>query len=293
MLNTYSGALAPGTYLNREKQARCYITFAVLYNVPYLSPTVVHICMFYQYLANKLTSVSSVKNYISGARTWVLEHGGNPHAFAGYEQSMMIKALTKDSKHVVKRAFPLNLTHIYVIVSYLDSARNAPLCIKPCILIGYSCYLRSSNLLSPTFVFGGGYHTLLTKHVLDSGNSLHVTIVSTKTRSLPYVVVVPSLPGSELCPVRAWRAYVTRVNPPLNAPAFMINHGSPLSSSLVVRIMRDALSGFPDIELSAITMHSLRRGAVQQADSEGAELSQIMNRGGWSSKSGIKPYLSK
>lgn len=145
---TYLRALAPGTYLNREKQARCYITFAVLYNVPYLSPLPVHVCMFSQYLANKLDSLGSIKNYVSGARTWVLEHGGNIGAFAGYEQSMMIKSLSKDSKHTVKRAYPLTAHDILSIINYLDKARNAPLCIKPCILIGFSCYLRSSNLRS-------------------------------------------------------------------------------------------------------------------------------------------------
>lgn len=166
MVQTYSKALAPGTYVNREKQARCYLTFTVLYNVPFLAPTTVHICMFYQYLANRLNSLSSVKNYISGSRTWVIEHGGNPLAFAGYEQSMMMKALTKDSAHVVKRAFPLTFDHISAIVAYLDSARNVPLCVKPCILIGYSCYLRSSNLVSPNFVLYGGQHNLLAKQSL-------------------------------------------------------------------------------------------------------------------------------
>lgn len=291
MIDTYSRALAPGTYINKDKQAHCYITFAVLYNVPYLSPTTVHICMFYQYLANKLSSISSVKNYISGARSWVIEHGGNPLAFAGYEQSMMMKALAKDSTHVVKRAFPLNFEHISAIVSYLDSARNVPLAVKPCILIGFSCYLRSSNLVSPNFVLYGGQHNLLTHHIVDRGNNLLITVPSTKTKRVPYSLVIPALADPSLCPVRAWRNYVYRVNPPRHAPAFLVNDVTPLSSTLVVRLMRDALSCFNDIELSAVSMHSLRRGAAQQAAANGAEVPQIMERGGWTSRSGVRPYL--
>lgn len=76
MLKTYSHALALGTYLNRSKQAYTYVKFAVLYNVDYLSPSPTHVCMYAQYLANKFASVSSVKNYMSGARTWILDHGG-------------------------------------------------------------------------------------------------------------------------------------------------------------------------------------------------------------------------
>lgn len=293
MVQTYSKALAPGTYVNRDKQARCYLTFAVMYGVHYLAPLPVHICMFYQFLANRMSSVSSIKNYISGARTWVIEHGGNPLAFSGYEQSMMIKAITKDSGHVVHRAFPLTLYHISVIVAYLDSARNVPLSVKPCILIGFSCYLRSSNLVSPNFVVWGGHHSLLTKHIVDSGPCLHIVIPSTKTRTVPYSVVIAAIPDSILCPVRAWRDYVAAVKPHRDAPAFIINHMTPLTSTLVVKFMRDALSGCKDVNVAAVSMHSLRRGAAQQAARNGSPKQQIMDRGGWASKSGLAPYLSQ
>lgn len=293
MIQTYSKALAPGTYANREKQARCYVTFAVLYNVPYLYPFPVHVCMFYQYLTNKLNSLSAIKNYISGARTWVTEHGGNTIGFSGYEQSMMMKAITKDSSHVVKRAFPLTFSHISLIASYLDSARNVPLCIKPCLLIGYSCYLRSSNLVSPNVVLWGGHHTLLVNHVIDKGDRLVIIVPSTKTTSAPYSVVIPMFDNPHVCPVRSWRRYVTTVNPPFNAPAFVLSNAAPLTSTLLVRLMKDALSGLPDVDTSAISMHSIRRGAAQQAARNGAPLDHIMERGGWVSKSGIKPYLSQ
>lgn len=204
---------------------------------------------------------------------------------------MMIKALGKGSNHVVKRAFPLNIDHIYAIVSYLDSARNVPLCIKPCILIGYSCYLRSSNLVAPNFVVAGGYHTLLTKHITDLGDKLSVRICSTKTKTVPYSLLIHALDCPRLCPVTAWRSYVARVNPPMNGPAFLLNHAVPLTSTLVVRLIKDALSGYEDVELSAISMHSLRRGAAQQATRDGASLPQVMERGGWASRSGVKPYL--
>lgn len=293
MIQTYYKALAPGTYLNRLKQARCYLTFAVLYSVPYLFPQPTHVCMFYQYLANGMKSVSSIKNYISGARTWVLEHGGNAHAFAGYEQSMMIKAITKDSSHVVKRAFPLTLQHLSIIVAYLDSATNVPLSVKPCVLIGYSCYLRSSNLVSPNFALADGRHTILATNIVDNRTCLHIVITSTKTKVLPYSLIIPALPLSPLCPVQAWRYYVSKVNPHPLGPAFLFRRNSPLSSAVVVKLMKDALLSCPEVDIESISMHSIRRGAAQQAAKNGAELQQIMDRGGWSSKSGLSPYLKQ
>lgn len=200
MMRTYSKALAPGTYANRAKQAHLYLTFAVLYDVPYLSPNPVHLCMFSQFLANKFQSMSSVKNYISGARTWIIQHGGDTNSFAGYDQSMMMKALTKDSNHVPSRAYPLSLEHIAKIVAYLDKGRNVPLCIKPCILIGFSCYLRASNLMynSSLAVFDNS-HALLAKHIVDSGSFLKVYIMSTKTRRAPYTLCIPLCEIPQIC----------------------------------------------------------------------------------------------
>lgn len=293
MLNTYATALAPGTYANREKQARCYLTFAVLYNVPYLTPSPVHICMFAQYLANKFGSVASVKNYMSGAHTWVLEHGGDTLYFSCYQQSTMVKAITKASKHVVSRAFPLTADHIRRIVSYLDKARNAPACIKPCILIGFSCYLRSSNLVSPTSTAWGGTHTLLARNVIDCGSSLKVVINSTKSRSVPFSLILPQINDLQMCPVKAWRDYRMSARLTPNGPAFVLNSVTPLCAPLVVKIMKDALCGDPEIDVQQISMHSIRRGAAQQAERIGCPLSDIVARGAWASPSSVTPYLTK
>lgn len=291
MIQTYHRALAPGTYLNREKQAHLYLTFAVLYNVPYLHPLPVHICMYSQFLVNRFGSIASVKNYMSGARTWVVEHGGDPYSFAGHEHSTMIKSLTKDSTHVVKRAFPLTIDHIMKIVSYLDKARNVPPCIKPCILIGFSCYLRSSNLVAPSFSVIGGPHTLLARNIVDCGASLKVVIMSTKTKRVPYSLVIPSSELPLMCPVLAWRSYCFSVHLQPNQPAFVLNNKTPLSAALVVSLMKDALKSDPNVDVQLISMHSLRRGAAQQAAKFGAPLSDIMARGGWASKAGVRPYL--
>lgn len=68
MTSSYRQALAPGTLANREKQAEEYIQFAVLYNVPVLSPSITQVCMYAQLLANKHAAPTSVKNYLSGAK---------------------------------------------------------------------------------------------------------------------------------------------------------------------------------------------------------------------------------
>lgn len=246
--------------------------------------------MFSQYLANNHTSISSVKNYLAGAKNWVLQHNGSIQSFLSHEISLMNKSIAKDDVHVVKRAQPLSWQDIETICIFLDSANNVPLAVKPCILIGYTCFLRGSNLL-PTAGPWPGPHTLRARNLLHVPQGLIVTIPSTKSRARPYSVTIPWLPFSTFCPVRAWLNYQHHLKPPHAGPAFIMADRSPLSSKLVVSLMRAALSSDNSRPSSSISMHSLRRGAAQDAEKSGVPTQQIMKRGGWATKSGLKPYL--
>lgn len=290
MCSTFNSALAPGTYENRHKQAAVYIKFLLQYNVPYLSPDVTQVCMLAQYLANSYSAISTVRNYISGAKTWVLEHNGNVSAFLSHELNVMLKSLAKKSSHVVRRATPLSFDDIIEICRFTDIHALVPPAVKPCILIGFSCYLRSSNLLAPFSAEWGGPHTLLRRHVREIQGGLKITVLSTKTRSTPYSLFVPAHSVPRICPVLAWNKYVKIVDPNPNGPAFVINNLQTLSSQLVVDIMKQALQSSPNIDAEGISMHSLRRGAVQTAESSGHNLDDIMKRGGWASKAGVTPY---
>lgn len=163
--------------------------------------------MFAQFLKNNHDSTSSVKNYVAGAKTWVYEHGGNITAFLAPEMSNMSKSFAKHSTHVTKRATPLSWSDIQQICIFLDSANNAPLAVKPCILIGYSCLLRSSNLLSPSACSWGGPHTLITRQIFELPSSLIVVIKSSKSTALPYSVTISRLSDERFCPVAAWNRY--------------------------------------------------------------------------------------
>lgn len=290
-IDTFSSSLAPGTYANRSTQAASYIRFALLYNINYLQPSILDVCMYCQYLANNHSSISAVKNYLAGAKTWVSEHMGNPVKFFSPEVSLMMKSIAKKSVSVTKRATPLSKQDITQICTFLDAATNAPPAIKPCVLIGYACFLRGSNLVSPGQGIWGGSHTLLTKDVLLTSNGLIVVISSTKTRVKPYAVKIPYEVTEITCPVRAWVRYKSLVMPPLGGPAFVLSNRTAVNSNLVLSFMKAALSVDPTRDLSKITMHSLRRGAVQNAESEGLSHEQIMDIGGWSSKAGLRPYL--
>lgn len=207
--------------------------------------------------------------------------------------SDMIKGFVKRSSHVPRRAAPLAPHHIRIICDMLDASPSASSGIKPAILIGYACFLRSSNILSPSIQVWGGPHTLLAYHIKTDDQGLRIYINSTKTcpSGTGPIFVIPYSSPRRYCPVSAWIAYKETVNPWPLGPAFVHRSGIPITPREVVGCMRIALQQQPDILPSQVTMHSLRRGATYAAVDQGLPIDTIKARGTWKSDSGVAPYL--
>lgn len=293
MLGSYTDSLAPGTAANRLTQAKTYITFSILYCFNPLCPSSVQACMYIQYLKNSFAAPTSVKNYLSGARSWIAEHGGDVSSFSSFDYQRMTTSLTKRSQHVPSRAAPLLWNHIKIIVGFLDSTPRVPVGIKPCILIGYYTFLRSSNLLSPSMTTWGGPHTLSVRDLtlLDQGLQISVHSTKTITDSAPIKTVIPWAADSTYCPAMAWFKYLHKVRPWPLGPAFIGDDHQPLTARHVVGFMRLALKDCKDIIPAKVSLHSLRRGATQSAAQEGVPINVIKEMGMWRSDSGIAPYL--
>lgn len=249
--------------------------------------------MYVQHLANTLSEPSSIKNYMSGAKIWVLEHFGNIASFTAYEIGMMVKAVIKKSNHIPRRALALSLSQIYRICDFLDKAPSAPKAQNPCVLIGYACYLRASNLLCDSVSSWGGPHTLKVLDIVVATNGVQVTLNSTKSSTVPTTLWVHKNPVTKYCPKQAWITYIQAVKPISFGPGFVLDSGHALTPNLLVDFSRAALTSDPDVDISLITSHSLCRGATQNAASENISIPVIMKRGGWRSKSGLAPYLIK
>lgn len=293
MIGTYTDSVAPGTLVNRATQAKSYITFAVYYGFQPLFPTSTDICMYTQFLKNSFAAPTTVKNYLSGAKTWISEHGGSISAFSSFEYGQLSSGLSKRSQHVPARAAPLTWEHIRAIASFMDQTVGVPLSAKPCLLIAYHTFLRSGNLLSPTMTAWGGAHTLLARDVTVSDQGLQISIRSTKTKTdpTPVTTIIPFHEDPVLCPVAAWIKYQHYIKPWTLGSAFLTDAGLPLTPRHIVGFMRLALRDFKDLLPARITMHSLRRGAAQNAAASGLSINEIKHLGMWKSDSGVAPYL--
>lgn len=293
MIGAYHDSIAPGTAANRLTQARTYLTYAVHYGFNPLSPSTTDLCMYLQFLQNSFPAPRTIKNYLSGARTWLSEHGGNIAPFITFEYHQLVSGVTKRSQHVPSRAAPLTWDHIYKIVSFLDYTPGTPLAAKPCLLIGYHTLLRAGNLLSPTISAWGGPHTLAVQDIRITDDGLEITVYSTKTKSdpAPLTATIPRQQDPLTCPVVAWMRYVHIIRPWSLGPAFVTDNHQPLTPRQMIGLIRIALTGSTDINPAKVSMHSLRRGAAQSADQSGLSRLQIKEKGMWKTDSGLAPYL--
>lgn len=293
MLESYGQSVAPGTAANRLTQAKAYVRFSLIYHFDPLRPSGTNMCMYMQYLKNSFSAPTTVKNYLSGARTWVGQHGGELSAFTSPEYHQMSIGLNKRSQHVPSRAAPLDWDNIRIIIDFLDTTPGIPLGIKPCVLIGYHTFLRASNLLSPTMSAWGGPHTLSVKDLRLSDAGLEISVHSTKTKSdaRPVKTLIPWGHDPIFCPTSAWLKYLHKIRPWCLGPAFLTDAGSPLTPRHVVGFMRLALRGSKELAPGTISLHSLRRGAVQSAAKSGVSHDAIKERGMWRSDSGVAPYF--
>lgn len=249
--------------------------------------------MFVQFLANSYKAPATVKNYISGTRHWIRHHAGSDRAFSSPEVIDVLKSVISKSTHVPNQAPPLTPSHVRSICSFFDNAVFIPLVFKPALLIAYACFLRSSNLLSPTSSDWGGPHTLHVSDVMPHPLGLQIYIRSTKTHQSghPVMLLVHSGLDPLVCPVKAWYDYVNSVKPYPRGPAFVLSHSSPLTPKTFVEFIRLALKASGVRDYQSYSIHSIRRGAAQAADNAGAPKQDIKTQGTWASDAGLNSYV--
>ena len=123
------------------------MTFMLAFKFDYARPHVTALLMFLQCLANTYKNLTSIKNYLSGAKHFVISIAGDPTAFQSQELSNMLRALLRLSSHIPRQAPELSLQCLKDVSDILAVLSPDGQTARAVILVGYASFLRESNLL--------------------------------------------------------------------------------------------------------------------------------------------------
>ena len=155
------------------------MTFMIAYSFPILSPITVHLLLYIQLLANSFKSVATVKNYLSGAKSFLTQQGVFTNQFDSPLISNLFRGIAKISTHVPIQAPPLLPIDIKRMCDLLSALNDNAHAAKAAILLGFVTFSRQSNLLPS--IGGGSSHVIRCQDVEVTDGQLWVTVNSSKT----------------------------------------------------------------------------------------------------------------
>ena len=283
---TYSAAFTAGTTANKLRQAKVYIMYMLAYGLDYKKPSDTATLLIYiQVLANSYKNITTIKNYISGAKTYVHNMGGDVMVFSLHEVSNMIKGVARLSDHVPTQAPPLSVGTLRPCATFSSpwGGGGPALVARTAVLIGFHTMLQQSNLLPAAC--GPTTHTVRRRDVRRQGKLLWLDIMSSKTITDPgdRVSIPVMFTGGKYCPVRAWEDYVQVVPLAPSRPAFMLDETTLLTPRRLITYLRTALHLIGHPAATYVTVHSLRRSGAQAAARAGVSESDIMAHSTWKS----------
>lgn len=292
MAEAYDRALAPGTQANRLSQAKTFIAFMLAFGLHVFQPSVTDILMYIQLLRNSRKTVGTIKNYLSGAKAFIMERGYSGLSFIHPQVITFIKGAERNSDHVPQPAVAIPARTIVQACACLRGMSAEGEVVAACILFAFTTMLRQCHLL---YTPHGRGHMLRRRDVAVGEDGMLVTVRSSKTTTRASVAVIPVQRASEAgsCPVQAYEHAIGLV--PASSHAFLfLDPGSqrPLSVHRVNKLLRQvlAVSCFP--AAASASMHSLRRSGAHVCARAGVPLDQLKRHGMWKSNA-VKTYVPR
>ena len=262
---------------------------------PVLSPTAYDVASYVLYLQNSLRAPGSVMNYVSGVKTWFKALGVDIKPFDSYHVNVLKKGLPAAMKHCPSQSSPICPPLVKEMVVKLTEYGQHTNVVKSALLTMYFTLLRQSNLLS-TSSARHQPHVLKRRDVIRTNKALFILVRSSKTTKSPQDAtrfILPAIPGSKFCPVKAWDDYInfnTLLTP--TDPAFQIDTNMPLTAKVMTQVLRSVLKDLGYASQNFFTLHGLRRGAARACQKAGLPLMHLKEAGLWKSDA-IFSYIPK
>lgn len=290
-------AFRPGTYSNLKCQLRTYLLFCIKFErIPFpVDPNTVSI--YACFLADHFKSSNSVRNYISGIKTWATLLKFAVEDFYSPSVKLTLTGLDKLNTRIPNKKFPILIEHLKAIHSVINLNETNDVVLWTMILVAFFGMLRKSQFGAISRKDFKVTEQLTRADFTFTLEGLLIRVQWSKTQQKHnYIHEIPisSMTHSVLCPVTAYTHMINLIPGKSTDPAFGIPNQLgeiiPLSKSDIDRMLKLVLEKC-GIDTNKYSFHSLRRGGASLASAVGATDSQICAIGHWVS-SCYRGYIS-
>ena len=251
------------------------------YSFNVFNPDLLSVLLYIQLLGNSY-SPGTVKNCISGGKTFLEDRGYDVTVFSSRIVRNMLTGIEKLSNHIPKSAPVLGIKVVKQVCDVLRLLSIEGKIAADVLLFGTVTFLRQSN-----FVFtstGCIQHIVKRKDLIFEGNTMWVNVPSTKTLSQSQSVSIPvhRIPGSTYCPVNACIEAMRLVPSSPDNPIFLCPRTfSALTAFQVTRLLRVALFILQHEDAGRATIHSTRHTGAAGCAAAGVDEDDVRKHGTW------------
>jgi hypothetical protein len=276
-------------------QWKAYFLFCTYFNLTQIPATLENVCLYAQFLSRSFKSTDSVRNYISGIKLLHLFLDVEfPHIHE-FEFKLVLKGLARLNPHLPRQALPITPDMLLEFYPFLD-LRNLFDATAWCVLLfGFFLLARKSNLVPNSASAFDSDKQLCRGDVCAGQDHLIVSFRWSKTIQFgerELLIPLVSVPGSVVCPVKAYN-HMCRLVPALPAsPAFVYRRKGklpPFTYSQLQRVLKELVQK-SGRDAKLYSSHSLRRGGASWAFRAGVSSELIQLQGDWRSDA-YKEYL--
>ena len=288
-------AFAEGTNKNLLVQFRAFLLFCLYFKLPFLPTDSDTVSLYVQFLKRTFISMTSVRNYVNGAKVLHLSLGV-PFPESDYSFRLLLRGLTRLHPHEEKRALPMTPGILIRLFDVMDMSSHLHVSLWCCFLTAFFLFARKSTMLPPSVASFSVKKHLTRGDFFRSEEGLFVLVRWSKTLQFGerhLLIPLLEIPGSVLCPCRAFDRMTSLLPAGKGSPAFLHPVGVglvTLDHAVFVNNLRRLLR-LAGIDSRGYTGHSFRRGGASCAFDAGVSGELIKMHGDWRSDAYLK-YLS-
>ena len=295
-MNRRRKAYEPSTLKNYHSAQKLFLRFCLVYGIDISFLAELDLAAYAEWLIQGALSCATVQNHLAAVKMFYQWWGKTDvvGSMVSPAWDLTIKGLNTIRPSFDKRA-ALTIEHLAQLVDVcLDDLSLAPL--RVALTFGFFGFLRISNLAPPTTLgFDAARHTSFGDSLFNQGLMLNIKWSKTRQNAKHTISIpLPALTVSDLCPVRAWNSYVTKLNDcdiKVNTPLLVTTKpkGRPITIPSLRKMFHKACYE-AHLEGAGYTPHSLRRGGATTAYHAGVSIDSIKFHGTWRSEA-VQDYL--